>query len=83
MGCLELSCIIDRRHGNLLSSLSFTQGQIQTMKDLDFGYNSCTGKQDLASAADNMEDLANIIEDVGMDNLRKQLGLNLAFDFTF
>ena len=53
------------------------------MKDLDFGYNSCTGKQDLASAADNMEDLANIIEDVGMDNLRKQLGLNLAFDFKF
>ena len=53
------------------------------MKDLDLRYNSCTGKQDLASAADNMEDLANIIEDVGMDNLRKQLGLNLAFDFKF
>ena len=53
------------------------------MKDLDFGYNSCTGKQDLASAADNMDDLANIIEEVGMENLRKQLGINVLFDFQF
>ena len=59
------------------------QGQIQTMKDLDLGYNSCTEKQDLASAADNMDDLANIIEEVGMENLRKQLGINVLFDFQF
>ena len=59
------------------------QGQIQTMKDLDLGYNSCTGKQDLASAADNMDDLANIIEEVGMENMRKQLGINVLFDFQF
>ena len=30
-----------------------------------------------------MDDLANIIEDVGMDNLRKQLGIRVAFDFQF
>lgn len=71
----------DIRKGNLVTEK--IMGQIQTMKDLDLGYDSCSGRQDLASAADNMEDLANIIEDVGMDNLRKQLGFNVAFDFQF
>ena len=53
------------------------------MKNLKFGYNSCTGKQDLASAADNMDDLANLIEDIGMNNLKKQLGIDMDFISTF
>ena len=51
------------------------------MKDLKFGYNSCAENQDLASAADNMDDLANIIQDIGMDNFKEQLGIKMDFDF--
>ena len=51
------------------------------MKDLKFGYNSCAENQDLASAADNMDDLANIIQDIGMDNFKEQLGINMDFNF--
>jgi len=67
------------RKGNLITENIVAQ--IQTMKDLDIGFNTCKEGQDLSSAADTMEDLANIIEDVGIENLRKQLGINLAFDF--
>ena len=35
---------------------------------------------DLKSAAATMEDLANIIEDVGVENLKRQLGINMSFN---
>ena len=47
------------------------------MKDLKFGYNSCAENQGLASAADNMDDLANIIQEIGIDKLKKDLGINI------
>ena len=36
---------------------------------------------DLNSAADTMEDLADIIEEVGINRLKNQLGIDLSFDF--
>ena len=49
------------------------------MKDLDFGFDCSVG--DFKSAAATMDDLANIIQDVGIDNLKTQLGLDLDFGF--
>ena len=52
--------------------------QLQAMNDLNSGLDCSV--TDLASAANSMEDLANIIQDVGIDNLKRQLGVDLSFD---
>merc|ERR1711936_572638 len=51
--------------------------QIQNMKDLNMGFDCSAG--DFKSAAATMDDLANIIQDVGIVNLKNQLGLDLDF----
>ena len=53
------------------------QTQIQNMKDLNIGFD-CT-VVDFSTAAATMEDLANIIEEVGIVNLKNKLGLDLDF----
>ena len=45
------------------------------MKDIDVGELDCSAK-DLNGAASAMEDLANIIQEVGIDTLRAQLGVD-------
>ena len=47
------------------------------MKDLNTGLDCSAG--DFKSAAATMDELANIIQDVGIDNLKKQLGIDLDF----
>ena len=47
------------------------------MKDLNIGL-FCSVK-DFKSAAATMDDLANLIQDVGINNLKNQLGLDLDF----
>ena len=44
------------------------------MKDIDVGDLDCDA-EDLNSAAASMEDLANIIQEVGIENLKQQLGV--------
>ena len=44
------------------------------MKDIDVGDLDCD-TEDLNSAAASMEDLANIIQEVGIENLKQQLGV--------
>ena len=56
---------------------SLSQTQIQNMKDLNTGLDCSAG--DFKSAAATMDDLANIIQDVGIDNLKNQLGIDLDF----
>ena len=50
------------------------QTQLQQMKDIDVGDLDCDA-EDLNSAAASMEDLANIIQEVGIENLKRQLGV--------
>ena len=50
------------------------QTQLQQMKDIDVGDLDCSGT-DLNGAASSMEDLANIIQEVGIDTLKLQLGV--------
>ena len=54
-----------------------SQTQIQNTKDLNMGFDCSAG--DFKSAAATMDDLANIIQDVGIDNLKNQLGIDLDF----
>ena len=56
---------------------SLSQTQMQNMKDLNIGLD-CSVK-DFESAAATMDDLADIIQEVGIDNLKNQLGLDLDF----
>ena len=51
------------------------QAQLEQMKDIDVGDLDCSD-QDLISAAGSMEDLANIIQEVGLENLKRQLGVD-------
>ena len=53
------------------------------MKDFQ-GYYTCAPGEDMNTAADAMEDLAGVIQDVGMDTLQKELGLDVysVFDFS-
>ena len=49
------------------------------MKDLNTGIDCSVG--DFNSAAATMDDLADIIQDVGLVNLKNQLGIDLDFSF--
>ena len=56
------------------------QNQLQSAKDLHLGYLDCSGT-DLSSAAGNLEEVAELIEEVGMERLRQFLGINTSLDF--
>ena len=56
----------------------FLQTQIQNMKDLNTGFDCSVS--DFKSAAAAMDDLADIIKDVGIDELKKQLGADIDFN---
>ena len=47
------------------------------MRDIQ-GYLPCAGG-DLNTAASSMEDLAGLIEEVGIDALQKELGIDMSF----
>ena len=53
------------------------------MRDFQ-GYYTCSPGEDMNSAAAAMEDLASVIQDVGMDTLQQELGINIysVFDFS-
>ena len=55
----------------------FPKTQIQNLKDLNTGIDCSVG--DFNSAAATMDDLANIIQDVGINTLKNQLGLDMDF----
>ena len=59
----------------IFSNCLLSQAQLEQMKDIDVGELDCSAK-DLNGAASAMEDLANIIQEVGIDTLRAQLGVD-------
>ena len=60
----------------------FAQVTINKLRDLDMVTLDCNTPGSSELVANTLEDLAGIIEDVGMENLCKQLGLNSS-DCTF
>ena len=57
------------------SNCFFFQTQLEQMKDIDVGDLDCSAT-DINGAATAMEDLANIIEEVGIETLKAQLGVD-------
>merc|ERR1711884_106510 len=55
--------------------------QLNKIDNLDLGTLDCTRPGDFSVAAQTLEDLSVIIEDVGIEALQKQLGLSLDFVF--
>ena len=55
---------------------------MQTMADStgNIGILDCTIK-DFNTAATTLEEMAVLIQDVGFENLRRELGINISFDF--
>jgi len=47
------------------------------------GSSDCSQHGDLSAAAQTLEDLATLIDDVGIENLQEQLGTDVVFDFDF
>ena len=48
------------------------------MNDLNIGFTDCTNA-DLDSTASTMEDLARIIQEIGLEKLMADLGLDISF----
>ena len=48
------------------------------MNDLNIGFVDCTNN-DLESTASTMEDLAKLIQEIGIENLMADLGLDISF----
>jgi len=55
--------------------------QLNKIDNLGLGEIDCTRPGDFSVAANTMEDLAAIIDEVGIDQLQKQLGVDLSFVF--
>jgi hypothetical protein len=62
----------------IFSNISFIQATIDKLGDLNLIDLDCNTPGSSNLVADTLDDLAGIIEDVGMDNLCKQLGLDSA-----
>ena len=58
--------------------MSFFQAQIPQINDMNIGFLDCKAK-DFNSAADTMEDIAALVEEIGFDKLVNDLGINLSF----
>merc|ERR1712142_334950 len=55
--------------------------QLNKIDDLGFGTTDCERPGDFSVAASTMEDLSTIIDEVGIEKLQKELGINLSFVF--
>ena len=57
------------------------KAQLNKIDNMDLGTLDCTRPGDFSVAAQTLEDLSVIIEDVGIESLQEQLGINLNFVF--
>ena len=53
--------------------------ELRKIKDLGPIEIECNSSGDFAQAARRLEELANLIEDIGLDKLQEQLGIDLSF----
>jgi len=56
--------------------------QLNKIESLGLGTTDCSTPGDFSIAASTMEDLATIIDEVGISKLQKELGINLSFVFS-
>ena len=52
---------------------------MEKVDGLDLGTLDCDSPGDFSLAAQTLDDLADVIEDVGIENLQEQLGVDLSF----
>ena len=57
------------------------KAEIKKINKMGLGTLDCTRPGDFSAATATLDDLATIIEDVGIENLQRQLGINLNFVF--
>ena len=58
-----------------MSYFLFIQANISKLGDLDLGTLECTNSGSFKVAAQALDDIANLIEEVGIEKLCQQLGL--------
>jgi len=68
------------REGSLVTDRILSQ--IPRLEDLNIGFADCTNN-DIESAASTLEDLAKIIEEIGLEKLLNDLGLDASFLYLF
>ena len=57
------------------------QGELNKIGNLGLGELDCNHPGDFRVAADTLEGLATIIDEIGIESLQQQLGINLDFVF--
>ena len=62
-----------------MSKLILFKDELRKIKDLGPIEIECNSSGDFSQAARRLEELANLIEDIGLDKLQEQLGIDLSF----
>ena len=65
---------------------NYIQAQLEKLEKMDSvgldtsALNICSQHGDISAAADELEELAAVIEEIGLENLQEQLSLDFSFD---
>jgi len=57
--------------------------ELTKLDTVGLGESDCSQHGDISAAAQTLEDLATLIDEVGIENLQEQLGADIEFDFDF
>ena len=57
----------------------FFQAELSKVGNLGLGDLDCNSPGDLTKAANTLEEVATLIDEIGLANLQEQLGINLPF----
>jgi len=57
--------------------------ELTKLDTVGLGASDCSQHGDISAAAQTLEDLATLIDEVGIENLQQQLGTDIQFDFDF
>ena len=61
------------------SIMFFPQAELSKIDNLGLGDLDCNSPGDLTKAANTLEEVATLIDEIGLENLQQQLGINLPF----
>lgn len=57
----------------------FPQAELNKIDNLGLGDLNCDNTDGLTKAANTLEEVVNLIDEIGLENLQKQLGIKLTF----
>ena len=57
----------------------FSQAEMMKIGNLGLGDLDCNTPGDLTKAANTLEEIATLIDEIGLENLQQQLGIKLPF----